>query len=139
MGIPYPDPLTTGQWADDELYDLHAPANAFNVGYLEAWETDESPSGYGYNPVGDETTANKSTDANTAGVQAYTSWQEGLDTITYNLTSLPQNAAIVKDLQSGNATYAELSAAQQKGGWSGGAESSISAPGTSTRISSLSK
>lgn len=132
MALPYADPTNTGQWAKDLLNELGAPATPFNVGYLEAWQTTESPSGYGYNPVGDETTANNSTNANSAGVQAYTSWLEGLQTITYNLTSLPQNANIVKDLRSGNAGYAALSTAQTQGGWSGGAESSISGPGTST-------
>ena len=134
MGLPYADPTNTGQWAADELYSLGAPINPFDVSYLEAWQTHESPSGFGYNPLGDETGATGSIHApgNTASVQAYTSWLQGLQTTTYNLTSLPQNAKIVAALRSGNATYAELSAAQAQGGWGGGGEKTIAAPGTST-------
>lgn len=134
MGIPYADPTNTGEWAHDLLYDLGAPATAFNVGYLEAWQHGESPSGFGYNPLGEETTAPGSVHAagNSASVQAYTSWAEGLDTTASNLESLPQNAGIVKALRSGDASFATLSAAQLEGGWSGGGESAIAASGTST-------
>lgn len=131
MAIPYADPTSTGQWAADLLTELGAPVNAHDVGYVEAWENVESKSGYGYNPLGEETTAPGSTDANSHGVQAYTSWSQGLSTTVSNLTSLSRNAPLVAALRKGNASYATLAKAQEEGGWSGGEESSITGPGTS--------
>lgn len=132
MGIPYADPTNTGQWAQDLLSTLGEPITSTNVGYLEAWQTHESPSGYGYNPLGEETKAAGSTNANYAGVQAYTSWAEGLTTTAHNLTSLPQNAGILAAFKKGNASLSEFSTAQSEGGWSTGGESSIDSLGSST-------
>lgn len=134
MALPYPNPTNTGEWAHDLLSELGAPQTPSNVGYIEAWEHLESPSGFGYNPLGDETGAPGSIHApgNSASVQAYQSWLSGLNTTAYNLTSLPQNAGIVTDLKSGDATLAELSAAQSQGGWKGGLEQEINRLGSST-------
>ena len=132
MGLPYADPTNTGEWADDFLTEIAAPETASNVVYVEAWETDESPSGYGYNPLGTEEKENNSKNANAAGVQAFTSWAEGFQAIADTLVGNAGNKTLVTDLQSGDASLGELASAQKLGSWSTGAEPEINALGTST-------
>jgi hypothetical protein len=138
-GIPYPAPLSTGQWAHDILYELGDPQSPTNVGYWEAWQSRESPSGYGYNPVGTEQTAPGSIVApgNSATVQAFRSWAQGLLATKQTITQNPANAQLEAALRSGNATLAQLAAAQSVPGasWATGGESQITALGTSTPFS----
>jgi hypothetical protein len=136
VGIPYADPLNTGQWADDLLFDLGDPTSASNVGYVEAWEQRESPSGFGYNPLGTEQPESGSEHApgNTATVQAYRSVAQGLQATVATLRGNSKNASLENALASGDASLATLSAAQATPGasWATGPEKDITALGTST-------
>jgi len=133
--IPYADPTNSGEWAKDLLTELNDPLTATNVGYWEAWIPLESPSGYGYNPVGTKEGAPNSINANSAGVQAYTSWGEGLAATVATLVTYAGNSQLLALFKKGNATLPELSAAQTHGSWATGGESSISALGTSQPFS----
>lgn len=137
MGIPYADPLNTQQWAADFLTDISAPLTASNENYVELWETAESPSGWGYNPLGTEETANKSKSAQPGStsshpVQAYTSWDEGLSATLATLSGDSGNATLVKDLQKGNASVSTLDQAQTLGSWATGDEPNLAGSGAST-------
>jgi hypothetical protein len=132
--LPYPSPTNTGEWAKDFLADLGDPLSASNVGYVEAWENVESPSGYGYNPLGTKELESGSSDANAAGVQAYRSWAQGLLASVTTLKADPANVTLEADLAQGDASLAQLSAAQAVPGasWATGDEPGISALGSST-------
>jgi hypothetical protein len=130
--LPYPNPTDTSQWAKDLLTTLGDPLTASNVGYITAWEHGESPSGFGYNPLGTEQSAPGSVHApgNSATVQAFRSWSSGLSATDQTFTGYSGNTALLQALKMGNATLAQLSSAQTQGSWATGGESSISALGT---------
>lgn len=130
--LPFASPTNTGQWAQDLLTALGDPLTQSNIGYLEAWQHAESPSGYGYNPLGTEQTAPGSTNANSAGVQAFQSWAQGISATVATFTGYAGNSKLLALLKKGNATTAQLDAAQRQGSWATGGESSIAGPGTST-------
>lgn len=130
MALPYADPTNTGQWAHDLLSALGDPQTASNVGYIEAWEQRESPSGYGYNPLGTEETAKGSTNANSAGVQAFRSWLSGLNATVATFKGDPANQPLELALSEGNASLGTLAGAQAGGSWATGAEKDINALGT---------
>jgi hypothetical protein len=134
VGLPYANPTNSGQWAQDLLTQLGDPLSASNIGYLEAWIPHESPSGFGYNPIGTEQTTPTSIHApgNAATVQAYQSWADGLAATVKTFTGWAGNKNLIADLQKGNASYAQLAADQATSSWSTGGEKTIAAPGTST-------
>jgi hypothetical protein len=136
MGLPYADPTNSGQWAQDLLSSLGDPETASNIGYIEAWEQHESPSGFGYNPLGTEETSPGSIHApgNTASVQAFDSWYSGLNATVRTFTGDAGNANLEKDLASGDASLAQLSKDQTQGSWATGGESAIASLGTSTNF-----
>jgi hypothetical protein len=133
--LPFPNPTNSGQWAEDELTILGDPLTKTNVGYIEAWIPHESPSGFGYNPLGTEQTAPGSIHApgNSATVQAFQSWLSGLNATAKTFTGDAANAQLLADLKNGHASLAQLSAAQSVAGssWATGGEKTISALGTS--------
>jgi len=132
--LPYANPTNTSQWAKDFLTSLGAPSTASNVGYVEAWQAQESPSGYGYNPLG--STENPpfggAVNVNSSGVKAYQSWAQGLAAVDQMITSQSRNTPLLEALRSGIAGFATLSTAQAQGSWASANEKNISAPGTST-------
>ena len=136
IALPFPNPTDTGQWAKDLLTGAGDPLTPTDVGYMEAWEARESPSGYGYNPLGTEETAPGSIIApgNTATVQAFTSWRQGIAATLDTFSANPKNGQLLADLHTGNASLAQLSADQAIPGasWATGGESSISTLGTPT-------
>lgn len=133
--LPYANPTNSAQWAKDLLTQLGDPLSTTNVGYIEAWISLESPSGYGYNPLGTEQGAPGSTNANSAGVQAFTSWAQGLSATVATLYNYAGNSQLLAALKRGNASLAQLGAAQAQGSWKTGAEPGISALGTSQPFS----
>lgn len=130
--LPYPSPTNTGEWAKDLLTELGDPLTASNVSYLESWQAAESPSGYGYNPLGTKQTEAGSVNANSAGVQAFKSWAQGLQATVTTFTAYAGNSALLSRLHQGNATVAQLDAAQASGSWATGAEPHLSGQGSST-------
>lgn len=143
MTLPYADPTNSGQWAQDllsilpnpETGKIGDPLTAQNVGYIEAWVPHESPSGFGYNPLGTEETAPGSIHApgNSATVQAFQSWLSGLTATAATFTGDKANAQLLADLGNGHASLAQLAAAQSVPGssWATGGEKTISQLGTS--------
>jgi hypothetical protein len=139
--LPFPVPTNSKEWADDVLSELPNPLTGgvgdpltpTNEGYIEAWVPHESPSGFGYNPIGTEETTATSIHApgNSATVQAFQSWSDGISATVKTFTGYAGNAALEKDFASGDATLAQFSSAQKEGSWATGGESSISALGTS--------
>lgn len=146
MGLPYADPTNSGQWAQDLLSILPNPTTGKvgdpltpqNIGYIEAWIPHESPSGFGYNPLGTEQTAPGSIHApgNSATVQAFRSWLSGLNATAATFTGDKANAQLLAALGNGHASLAQLSAAQSVPGssWATGGEKTISQLGTSTNF-----
>ena len=135
MGTVYGGPTNTNQWAQDLLGLLNDPITASNVNYLELWQHAESPSGFGYNPLGTEQVAPGSVHApgNTATVQAYRSWYSGFAATLQTLTGNAANSNLLAALKKGNDTTAQLDAAQATPGasWAGGPETRLSGTGTS--------
>ena len=133
-GLPFPNPTSTGQWSKDLLTLLGDPLTASNVGYVNAWQNVESPSGFGYNPLGTEQTAPGSIHApgNKATVQAFSSWSSGLSATVATFKGYAGNANLLNLLHRGNATPAQLSQAQRQGSWATGSEPGISGPAAST-------
>jgi hypothetical protein len=129
VGLPFADPTNTGQWAQDLLASLGDPETNTNIGYIEEWESHESPSGFGYNPLGTEQSAKGSTDANSAGVQAFDSWLSGIQATDATLNN-GRNNALEADLSLGDASLSMFSAAQAQGSWATGAEKEINSLGT---------
>lgn len=132
---PYAEPSDTEEWSQDFLYGTGAPleqglyGGSTETAYVEQWEQNESPSGYGYNPLGTEETEPGSWDANSAGVQGYTSWGEGLQATYDTLAGNPNNENLVSELQSGDASVAELDTAQSYGSWKTGNEPNLTGQG----------
>lgn len=139
---PYPSPSGTEEWAQDFLYGVGAPKEQGLYGgptenaYVEQWEQAESPSGYGANPLGTEQTESGSWAANSAGVQGYTSWGEGLQATYDTLAGDPGNSALVADLQSGTASPGELDSAQLAGSWATGNEPNLTGQGADVPFTS---
>ena len=134
---PYAEPSDTEQWAQDFLYGIGAPKSQGLYGgpsetaYVEDWEHAESPSGWGYNPLGTEQPEPGSfTDPQNAAqggsVQDFTSWGQGLQAQYDTLANNPGNATLVGDLKAGNTPASELNYAQQSGSWKTGAETNLS-------------
>ena len=136
---PYSEPSDTEEWAQDFLYGLGAPEEQGLYGgptetaYVEQWEANESPSGYGYNPLGETQPEPNATDVpgNPAGVKEYTSWGEGLQAVYDNLDTYPPDANLAAELGSGDASVQELDAAQASGGWNTN-PNDVNNPGTGT-------
>ena len=113
--------LTAG-WQNQLLNYLNAPATPSNINFLNAWAQQEGGAGYAntayYNPFNTTLQAPGSTAiaGNSAGVQAYTSQQQGLvATASTLLESSYSN--IVNLLRSGNASTSQLQAAVNASSW----------------------
>ena len=130
--LPYPNPTNSAQWSKDLLTELGDPLTPTNVGYIEAWIAHESPSGFGYNPLGTEQTTPTSIHApgNSASVQAFRSWADGLSATLETFAGNAGNLNLLIDLKKGNASYAQLAADQTQGSWKTGGEKTITGPGT---------
>lgn len=105
--VSFPTPANTVQWADDFLLSISAPQTPANVAFVSSWENAESGTGYGYNPLGSEQREPGSTNANSAGVQGYTSWAEGI-AATDSIIGQKNNQTLLATLQSGLGTNATL-------------------------------
>lgn len=121
---------TPQDWANALLTFMGLPTSQSNVQFLVSWAAMEGGNWNNtatYNPL--NTTlqlpgSSVMSGGNTAGVQAYQSWDQGLQAISQTLQGYP---GIMAALQSGNATQADQSG-QLSGDfskWSGGGYTSV--------------
>lgn len=136
------DPTNTGEWAQSFLSLLGDPLTTSNIDYVEAWEAAESPTGYGYNPLGTEETEPGSQvvpqDVGTGySVQAFKSLSSGLLASVATVLGNPANSKLIAALKTGSSTTAELSKAQSAPGasWATGNEPDITQSSTGYGVS----
>jgi peptidoglycan hydrolase CwlO-like protein len=109
-------------WAQALLGDLGMPRSAQNVTAITAWEMAEGGNWFNsarYNPLDTTMPEPGSTAMNSAGVQAYTSWGQGLAATVATLTN-GQYGGILAALRAGTSALA-VSAAVSESPWGTGA------------------
>ena len=108
---------TPSDWAKSFLQGLGAPTTPGNVNLVVDWENRESGGGGGlYNPLNSVLPTPNSSPANSAGVQNYTSYEEGLaaSVATFSQT---QWAAVVQALRANDQGGAIVAIEQEYQGW----------------------
>lgn len=118
---------TPTEWAQALLAQLGDPQTPSNIEFLVSWAAMEGGNWHNtasYNPLNTTLRLTGSTSMNSVGVQAFTSWQQGIAATIDTLGSYPQ---IMAALQSGSAMQANQSGqlAQDFRRWSGGGYSAI--------------
>lgn len=131
-GLPFPNPTSTLQWAEDVDAIVGAPLTGPNEGVFVANAAAESPSGYGLNPSGNEQPEPGSTivpqDVGTGySVQSYPDWATSL-AAEKSVLEQSNNATFLASLRSGKASEQTLAAELTAPGasWAGDATSSAS-------------
>lgn len=134
---------TPAEWAAAQLTYMGLPTSASNLAFLTGWYTAEGGNWHNtatYNPLNTtlQLPGSSAIAGNSAGVQAYTSWGQGLQATASTLQGYP---AIYSALKSGNASSADTSG--QLGAdflrWSGGGYSQVPVtPLTAADTSSIS-
>jgi hypothetical protein len=123
--------VDAGGFASMLLGRLGAPQTAQNLSNVTMWEGMEGGNWHNtahYNPLNTSYQTGKSVNFNTGkpggGVQAYTSWEEGLNATVSTLTGASADARgytnLVKLLRSGTATKADFLKAMQGSAWDAG-------------------
>lgn len=121
---------TPAQWAAAQLQFMGLPTTQQNIDFLVSWAAMEGGNWNNtarYNPLNTTLRYNGSTvmsGGNTAGVQAYSSWQDGLTATAQTLNGYPE---IMRALESGDAEQANQSGqlANDFSRWSGGGYTQI--------------
>lgn len=127
---PNYDIATPGQWAQSQLEYMGFPATQNNIDFLVSWAAMEGGNWNNtaqFNPLNTTLRVPGSTvmsGGNTAGVQAYTSWQQGLEATAQTLAGYP---AILAALKAGNAMDVNRSGGMGNdlSKWSGGGYTQI--------------
>jgi len=124
-------PVTQGGFASMLLGALGAPVTAQNISDLTMWENMEGGNWHNtakYNPLNTSYQFADSVNFNTgksgSGVQAYNSWQQGLQATVGTLTGANASSRgytnIVNALRSGNMSQADFLKALQSSSWDAG-------------------
>jgi len=109
------------QWDVGFLGDIGAPVNQTNMNALAAWQSSETGGGMPnralFNLLATTQTEPGSYPINSAGVQAFTSMQQGEQANAQVLLNNPHDAAMLQALRAGNTTNQGFEAAMASGNW----------------------